>query len=137
MMSTKTGTKITAKGRQLADNLNPVMGTTTEIQRTCSLIARHATTLHKLSEIECNGSFDWMQRGETLSDDQWEWVAQRRETLEARIRNLVDSLPHTEDGPITVRFNGDPRGAAVKLSAPGESHALLTKCKDWGDELPV
>jgi hypothetical protein len=55
MSSTASTTRITAKGRELAWKLNPAIGTTAEIERTCSLIARHATTHTQLAEILCNG----------------------------------------------------------------------------------
>lgn len=129
--------RITARGRELAHNLAGCIGYTTAITVTCSRIARHAVTLHRISEIECNAAMPWQARdGGHWTPEQEDWIAQRREQLERRVTRLVEDLPCTDDGPFIVRFNGDPRGGAVKISAPGESHHALTG-KDWGGEVPV
>lgn len=120
---------ITAKGRELADKLNPAIGTTREIERTCSLIARHATSHHGLQERLCNGGDDW------LPDDarhrQIERLEALDEALERRITALVETLPHTDDGPFGVKFGGDPRGCTVKITAPAMYEHLYD---DWGRE---
>lgn len=107
-MTTSTDTRsagITAKGRELADKLNPAIGTTTAIIRTCSLIARHATTHHHYCETACNRE---------LSD----WETARMDWLEARIARLIEDLPETDDGPFGAFFQHDPRGATVGLTTP-------------------
>lgn len=126
----------TKRGYELAANLAGAIGYTNAIAETCSLIARHERTLHRYAEIECNGSMPWQERGEHMSEEQTEWLEKRIEQLQARVTRLVEDLPHTDDGPFIVIFNGDPRGAAVKLNAPGASSDLL-RGKDWGGDVAV
>ena len=96
---------ITAKGRELATLLNPSMGTTHAILVTCSLICRHATTIARLAEVDCN-------KGLTPSQ------IRQDKRAEELIRSLVMDLPHVDGQPIRVEFQGDPRGATVKLIMP-------------------
>lgn len=116
-------TKITAKGRELAGKLNPAIGTTRDIERTCSLIARHATSHHGIAELLCNGG-TYSHETHNVPDDvrnaRIAWGEAREDTLERRISDLVASLPQTDDGPWDVLFGGDPRGCTVKLTAPAE-----------------
>lgn len=109
----------TNRGRELARKLGPAIGTTWQINETCSLIARHARTHHRLMEIQCNDA------------DLYEWAEKREEQIERRISELVADLPHTDEGPIRVKFSGDPRGATVKLVMPG---TLVRMHDDWGQE---
>jgi hypothetical protein len=102
----------TERGDKLAAKLNPMMGTTLEIRETCALIARHARTHNRYAEMWCSVE---------LSDRETARLERRETALEARITDLVSRLPETDDGPITVRFDGDPRGHTVKLVLPGES----------------
>lgn len=126
-------TMITAKGRELADKLNPAIGTTSEIARTCSLIARHATTHHGLQELICNGG---TYSGEYDAPDdvrnrRLEWANARDEAIERRITELAESLPWTDDGPFGATFQGDPRGCTVLLTAPEPWTSLYDH---WGGE---
>lgn len=101
--------EITQRGRTLAAKLNPMMGTTDEIERTCSLIARHARTYNRMQEIWCSVEMDERQEARLT----------RRETaLERRLADLVGQLPETDDGALRVAFSGDPRGHCVKLTLP-------------------
>ena len=106
---------ITERGNELARLLNPYLGTTTKIREICSLIARHARTHARLQEAQCNRELTVREVGQEL------WI-------EARLRDLVADLPHTDDGPITLRLSGDPRGYTVKLHVPGHSRDGNT----WG-----
>jgi hypothetical protein len=120
--------EITVRGRKLARKLNPAIGTTYAIEETCSLIARHAVTHHHLQEALCNGFRDY--RGNW--DEKASARAEKQDAqLEARITRLVENLPHTDEGAITVKFGGDPRGCTVKLVMPGE---LAKLHDDWGQE---
>lgn len=101
----------TKKGRELASLLNPSMGTTHEILETCSLICRHAATIARLAEKDCN-------EGLTPAE------LRRDERAMQTIRALVMDLPHVFGERIRVEFQGDPRGPTVKLIIPdgrGES----------------
>lgn len=111
---------VTNKGRELSLNLCPLIGTTNAIQATCSLIARHATTHHKLSECACNGGYgqDPGMLPEDMCERQMDDIDQRTEMLEKRITQLVESLPDTEDGPMRASFGGDPRGSTVQIIFP-------------------
>jgi hypothetical protein len=119
--------RITAKGRELASKLNPAIGTTREISVTCSLIARHATTHTQLAEILVNGGTYSSETGHVPDELRYrriEWAEQRTDAIERRIASLVQDLPHTDDGPFGVTFEGDPRGCTVKLTAPAEWTSL-------------
>src|SRR4249919_1848710 len=96
---------ITKNGDKLANKLAPAIGWTNDIAETCSLICRHAATHARLAEVECN-------REMTL------WETEQVEMIQRRMTDLVASLPETDDGPFTVYFQGDPRGATVKIEAP-------------------
>lgn len=93
----------TTKGRQLADKLNPLIGSTNEIDHLCRKICWNAAKHHTLAERQCCD--------ETWSDEDDLKV----EKLEKHITELVSWLPWTEDGPLTVEFQHDPRGCTVKL----------------------
>ena len=116
---------ITNKGRELATLLLPMIGYTSEIAETCSLIARHAATHARLSEDACNGHPLQganppvpIERMNKLQDA-WDMrVEKQTEYTEARIIALVDSLPATDTGKLQVSFDGDPRGCTVKISLP-------------------
>jgi len=105
---------ITTGGRLLAGELARYVGTTHEIQATCSLIMRHAKTLRRYEEMLCG---DGIHSGE--------WVNQHYARLEAnceRLENLIQSLvaklPETDGGRITAVLHGDPRGFIVSLEIP-------------------
>lgn len=48
--------------------------------------------------------------------------------LERQIIAIVATMPASADGPLTARFQGDPRGCTVKLHIPGQPQAGNT----WG-----
>lgn len=108
--------QITTKGRELAWKLNPAIGTTTAIEETCSLIARHATTHHAYAEAACNRPLS-------------EWEEERAQWLEDHITRLIERLPETDAGPFGAYFQHDPRGCTVGLTAPGEWTRLYD---GWG-----
>lgn len=62
---------VTGNGRALAEKLSPAIGTTHEIQQVCSLICRHAGTLQRLTEEECNGP-DWMDSSDRSIGRLWQ-----------------------------------------------------------------
>lgn len=133
----------TRKGDNLADKLNPYVGTTHEIRVTCALICRYATKLHRLAEEACNGPW-WMDgsdrflgqvyRSEGASDrfkaeqakhsakmDRWQKeIDAAQETTEARMTWLVEFLPAPTDPETqitgeawTLNAESDPRGCSV------------------------
>lgn len=110
---------ITARGRKLASELNSYIGTTQEILEICSKIGRLAATHHRIAEIECSIE---------LSPKQAARLEKRVEQIERKISDHCSRLPHTDEGPIRVRFDGDPRGYTVKLIVPGQPQAGNT----WG-----
>jgi|ERR1041385_1133639 hypothetical protein len=101
---------ISAQGRELANKLNPLIGSTNEIDSICTKICRYATKHHRLAEQDCNGPYpiEWSQEWQDELDNSTEQV-------EKKITELVEQLPETDEGPLTVEFHGDPRGATVKL----------------------
>ena len=114
----------TLKGRELSSKLSRFIGTTEDIVQICSLICRHATSYGHVQEGHCNGHpacisgrlpIETVHR---LQSDFEEWLAKRDDQLEKRIADLVEQLPHTDDGPLRVHFQGDPRGSTVRLILP-------------------
>jgi hypothetical protein len=125
---------ITRKGNELANKLNPAIGTTREIRETCSLIARHATTHTQLAELLCNGGTYSHETGkvpDATRNHRIAWATHRTEVVERRITALVSDLPATDGGPFGVTFESDPRGCTVKITAPAEWTRLYD---DWGDD---
>lgn len=107
--------QVTNKGSKIAWRLNPAIGTTREIEETCSLIHRHAVTYSRIQEVWCN---------DELTDTQSGRLEHREKLLERRITDLVESLPHADanehgqGGAWRVRFSGDPRGNTVRIIPP-------------------
>lgn len=106
---------ITDRGRNLAKDLARYCDLRSVHVATLSTIARHAATHLRYAVAECN-------RELTPAE------VRKVERIEARIRQLVATLPETPKGPLTVKFGGDPRGYTVKIVVPGEPHAGNT----WG-----
>lgn len=110
-----TNCKITRRGHELNKLIDKFVGTTQRTLEICSLVARHATTHHRLQEIQCN-------REATAAE------LLREKHIEDRIRKLVADLPKAKVqltrgstvASIGVEFSGDPRGFTVKLVVPGD-----------------
>lgn len=101
-------TIITRNGIDLADSLFPSFEKPIargEVQETCSLICRHGASIKRLAERDCN---------QGLSDAERETDKMH----EARIRELVATLPKVNGEAIRAEFQGDPRGSTVKLVMP-------------------
>lgn len=126
--------QITTKGKELARKLAPSVGLPypyTAFLETCSLIARHTVTHHRLAEMYCNGPHfldrryfldlpakiqsEWIERWETRRK-------KRDEQIEKRITVLVSDLAKQSDLDISVRFEGDPRGSTVRLLVPANGY---------------
>lgn len=129
----------TKKGYELAAKLLPLIGQTPAIVETCSLICRHAVTLHHLNEDDCNGhpaNANPNVPADSLAKLQERWEARVEAGQERTLRRLcqlVELLPEPEiDGERgSWRFEpeSDPRGCSVILVigldwASGDS---------WGD----
>ena len=110
------------------------------------LVLRHAASLHRLAELECSSeAYDRDRvkcpgdyaRGQCLCRDYGDYRdphgthddgihgtiprgAVRQEKLQARVTKLL--APYK----VTPVFNGDPRGAVVKLKVPSG------RTDDWG-----
>lgn len=92
-------------------------GYSSEMVAICSVLARHATTYHRIQEIWCSVE---------MTERQVRHLEHREEMLERRIRALADELtkeirannPDINFGEIEVLFSGDPRGSTVKLKMP-------------------
>lgn len=117
--------QVTKRGRELWEGLGKPCGdsivTLAHIgeQRcleNCSLIARHAVTLHHYAEAACNRELSKAEE-------------RKVELLEARVRVLVAQLGEG----FRVRFNGDPRGFAVKIQNPAGRYNTWGGAEDgWG-----
>ena len=95
-------------------------------------LLRHARTLHRLAEAQCNG--DWPadngQRPTVVCDNcarAWVPEAVRDQTCpdcraKAAVRQLLTGMS------IEPVFSGDPRGAVLKLRLPSG------RTNDWGQD---
>ncbi len=100
---------VTQRGRNLAWKINPFVGTTSAIEETCSLLARHAASYSRIQEAWCSVE---------MSDAATARLEAKESALEARIGSLVQDLPAPDDGPWRVVFEGDPRGWTVRIVTP-------------------
>ena len=103
----------TLRGYELAERL----GLSGEHVDTLSKIARHAKSYHGVQEAICNGhpacSSPTLDNAtiQRLQERHEAWCEKREKQLEARMMALSATLP----GVKAVQFNGDPRGAVVRL----------------------
>ena len=81
---------------------------------------RYETTLHRISENQCNGhprTITEIRDGKMyryeVEDQKW---AERDAKKEESIQNKVIELCKQYD--IEVKFNGDPRGGAIRMLLP-------------------
>ena len=115
--------RITKKGRDLADSLNPSIGTTREIQVICSRICRLSPRYHRIQEDWCNRQMD---------DEETARLEAEETRIEKRVTSLCAELPQVEDKTdgqldfIRPRFGGDPRGCTIILIMPDGRY------DDWG-----
>jgi hypothetical protein len=77
-----------------------------------NLLCRHGRTYARLQEAQCNG----------LTPRQEAWAEKREAQLTKRITAICEGLGA---GFVPV-FNGDPRGATVKIRVPSG------RTNDWG-----
>lgn len=77
-------------------------------------LLKAARSLHSLAEAECNY---------TLS----KWQETRKQNLQVRVREILETVGYTGQ----VRFNGDPRGAAVKIDLPTK------RSNNWGGDFGI
>lgn len=92
-------------GENLADDLNPWIGTTSAIRDTCVRLVTLAREHADWQTIDCNRGL----QGEE---------AQREEDVCDAIMDAARDLPQPDAGPWRVELQGDPRGATVMLLAP-------------------
>jgi hypothetical protein len=126
----------TRKGEELAAKLASAIGYTEAISATCARICRHAATLHRLNEEDCNGPY-WMDasdraigalyRAEGASERHQaavkahskrleRWSADLEHRIHATLKHLdsaVRDLPDTDEGPWKLDAESDPRGCSV------------------------
>ncbi|HEY4266725.1 MAG TPA: hypothetical protein VGM94_00905 [Galbitalea sp.] len=98
------------EGLRLAGALIPYIGSTPTTRRLCVEIATLARRYQRIQVAKLNRFLTASER--TIEP-----------RLEDHIRALVASLPATDDGAITVSFDGDPRGSAVHVTVPNQPHA--------------
>lgn len=84
-------------------------------------VLRDAQTLHTLAEHQCGDGAGSGPYGEATDDDMTRWE-RREEAAEARIGGKLAAYG------IESHFQGDPRGAVVKLRLPSGRH------NDFGGE---
>jgi hypothetical protein len=67
---------------------------------------RYETTLHRISEIQCSVE---------LTEEAEKELEQREEDTENKVKKIAEELG------FKVRFNGDPRGGAIRFILPDKS----------------
>jgi len=94
--------------------------TGTEIRSLLNALHRYETTLHRINENDCNGHGrlkveyrDGKKYEYEIEDLKW---AERDSKKEQSIQNKVRAL--LKPFNIEVRFNGDPRGGAIRMLLP-------------------
>jgi len=131
----------THKGDELAGKLLPYIGMTTDIRETCARICRHAATLHRLNEDECNGhpyqdgrsGLPWDQVDKLQA--RWEARVERgQERALKHLEHLVAMLPAPSDpetglhdAPWKLDAETDPRGCSVIVGPE------FIRGDSWGD----
>ena len=94
---------------------------------------RYETTLHRISENQCNGhprTITEIRDGKMyryeVEDQKW---AERDAKKEESIQNKVIELCKQYD--IEVKFNGDPRGGAIRMLLPDHTSNNWDQ-ESWG-----
>lgn len=78
------------------------------------LVLRHAVTLHRIAEIQCNGTFPPDHNWDAAESDTCACsVCRQDRSLVRRIKALLSPFPG-----IKAQFQGDPRGAVVRIHVP-------------------
>jgi hypothetical protein len=97
--------------------------TGTEIRALLNSLHRYEVTLHRINENDCNGHSQMVteqREGKTyryeVVDEEW---TKRDAKKEITIRKKVIAL--LKPYKIEVRFNGDPRGGAIRMLLPDHS----------------
>jgi len=97
--------------------------TGTEIRTLLDKLHRYEKTLHRINENDCNGHprskieyRDGKMYRYDIEDIEW---ANRDAKKEVSIQNKVRELLKPYN--IEVRFNGDPRGGAIRMLLPDQS----------------
>jgi len=74
---------------------------------------RWESNLHTIAERQCNGYQDWKGNWDQKAAD-------KDEAKEQRVMDRVTAL--VESHGLTVEFNGDPRGGAIRLILPADEN---------------
>jgi hypothetical protein len=79
---------------------------------------RWESTLNRLNENECNGWPTWYNGRMILgwNQEQADKEQAMAERIQARVTRFVESRG------LTVNFNGDPRGCAIRLLLPADEN---------------
>lgn len=98
-----------------------------EITALLDKLHRYETTLHRLSELECNG---WPRQkieyregkmySYPIEDEDLRRKSEKKEAnTVGKVKKIIEELN------IKVEFNGDPRGGAIRLRLPkGEYNSM-------------
>jgi len=99
---------------------NPVTGECPDVRTILDKLHRYETTLHRINENDCNGHpkmkteyRDGKKYRYEVEDLQWaERDAKKEKSIQDKVIALLKPLN------IEVRFNGDPRGGAIRMLLP-------------------
>ena len=100
------------------------------MENTLDLIHRAETTLHRISENQCNGhpkrKVEWRDGKQFIYDvENVEW-RERDEKTEAKLETKIKGI--AKELGFKVDFNGDPRGSAIRFILPSG------KSNNWDGE---
>jgi len=123
--------RIESKFLELFYNYPKVDGN--KIRIALNKLHRYETTLHRISENQCNGyprTITEIRDGKMyryeVEDQKW---AERDAKKEESIQNKVIELCKQYD--IEVKFNGDPRGGAIRMLLPDHTSNNWDQ-ESWG-----
>lgn len=97
--------------------------TSTEIRALLNSLHRYEVTLHRIAENDCNGHPKMVTKirdGKTyryeVEDPVWlAWDEKKEKSIQGKVIELLKPYG------IEVRFNGDPRGGAIRMLLPDHS----------------
>ena len=116
----------TKRRKELEWHLIRSIGMTPAVSKTCRSLVAVSKELCRLEIELCNGD----QRHHFATIEAWsDCYKGERDLYRRKAVALVESLPHTDYGPITVEWPDPRAGVGVRLLIPGD-----TRSNNFGGE---